>query len=178
MNGYNIDSGGKGGSSCRSVETRDKISKAAFGRTHSEESKMKMSVSRSGINNHMYGKKRPKEFCDAMSTRQKGIPTGRKHTQETKDYLSSKSKERMSSPEEKIRASEMGKSNKGRKHKPKSEETRKKLSDANMGVARPTVECPHCGKIGGVGSMHQWHFNKCKLRFPLPIDDINQLTLT
>lgn len=24
------------------------------------------------------------------------------------------------------------------------------------------VECPHCGKKGGLGIMHRWHFDNCK----------------
>lgn len=50
-----------------------------------------------------------------------------------------------------------------------SEEHRKNLSKAikgrkskYKGVARPIVECPHCFKKGGVGSMYQWHFDRCK----------------
>jgi hypothetical protein len=26
----------------------------------------------------------------------------------------------------------------------------------------PKVECPHCGKIGGISAMKQWHFDNCK----------------
>lgn len=24
------------------------------------------------------------------------------------------------------------------------------------------VECPHCGKVGGIGPMSQYHFDNCK----------------
>jgi len=27
---------------------------------------------------------------------------------------------------------------------------------------KPTVECPHCKKVGGVPQMIQWHFDNCK----------------
>lgn len=50
-----------------------------------------------------------------------------------------------------------------------SEEHRKNLSIASKGrpstlkgVKRPTVICPHCGLIGGVGVMGKWHFDRCK----------------
>ena len=54
-----------------------------------------------------------------------------------------------------------------------SEEHKQKLRDAhkgkipwNKGVTgnkKPTIQCPHCYKIGGVSQMKQWHFDKCKL---------------
>jgi hypothetical protein len=28
---------------------------------------------------------------------------------------------------------------------------------------KPVVECPHCGKIGGISAMHRHHFNNCGL---------------
>jgi hypothetical protein len=31
-------------------------------------------------------------------------------------------------------------------------------------MPKEKVACPHCGKIGGGGSMIQWHFNNCKNR--------------
>jgi hypothetical protein len=27
-----------------------------------------------------------------------------------------------------------------------------------------TIECPHCKKVGGVGSMYRWHFDNCKVK--------------
>lgn len=60
-----------------------------------------------------------------------------------------------------------------------SEETRKKISDAQKGKernysdthidilkanAKKEVECPHCGKIGKKMIMMRWHFDKCKLK--------------
>lgn len=29
---------------------------------------------------------------------------------------------------------------------------------------QPQIECPHCGKIGRLGPMKQWHFDNCKSR--------------
>jgi hypothetical protein len=53
-----------------------------------------------------------------------------------------------------------------------SEETRKKISEANKnrichpmtGKHFPKIECPHCGKIGGLTAMPRWHFDNCKLK--------------
>lgn len=51
-----------------------------------------------------------------------------------------------------------------------SEEHRKNISIALkgkpnlnlLGRKRPVVTCPHCNKQGGAGSMHLWHFDRCK----------------
>jgi len=45
-----------------------------------------------------------------------------------------------------------------------SPEVRKKLSLAHLGKAKQKVCCPHCEKIGGIGSMRRWHFDNCKLK--------------
>ena len=45
-----------------------------------------------------------------------------------------------------------------------SPEARKKLSLAHLGRVKQKVCCPHCGKIGGIGSMRRWHFDNCKLK--------------
>lgn len=31
------------------------------------------------------------------------------------------------------------------------------------GIKAKQINCPHCGKIGGVNGMRQWHFEKCKV---------------
>jgi hypothetical protein len=31
-----------------------------------------------------------------------------------------------------------------------------------LGRGRPTIECPHCGKVGGINNMSRWHFDNCK----------------
>jgi hypothetical protein len=31
-----------------------------------------------------------------------------------------------------------------------------------LGVARPKIACPHCGKEGGINNMPRWHFNNCQ----------------
>jgi hypothetical protein len=42
-----------------------------------------------------------------------------------------------------------------------TDEHRENLRQANL--KQNNVECPHCGKIGKIGPMSIWHFNKCKL---------------
>ena len=46
--------------------------------------------------------------------------------------------------------------------KPKSEVTKKKMSEACMGRIMPKVTCPHCAKDGDIGNMARWHFDNCK----------------
>ena len=43
-----------------------------------------------------------------------------------------------------------------------SDETKQKMREAMKG--QPKVTCPHCGKTGRGGTMHRWHFDKCKLK--------------
>jgi hypothetical protein len=45
---------------------------------------------------------------------------------------------------------------------PKSEVMKKKVSEAKKGVKLPTVECPHCKKVGAGPNMSRYHFEKCK----------------
>ena len=42
-----------------------------------------------------------------------------------------------------------------------SEESNKKISEANKNVKKKTIECPYCGKIGGIPQMKQFHFENC-----------------
>ena len=39
-----------------------------------------------------------------------------------------------------------------------------KIKIATTGVKKKTTECPHCGLVGAIPQMHQWHFNNCKLK--------------
>lgn len=61
---------------------------------------------------------------------------------------------------DKIRQAKLGSNNPSYGKTP-SEETREKLRQANQGK-KETFTCPHCGKVGGGGSMTRWHFDNCK----------------
>ena len=109
-----------------------------FGKTHSEETKLKMSES---------GK------MDWLEKRN-GIITGmtnKKHSESTKKLMSEKAKGKAKSEEHKQNMK-----------KPKSEEHKQKMSEAQKGVAKPKVVCPHCGKEGGKPIMKRYHFENCK----------------
>lgn len=43
-----------------------------------------------------------------------------------------------------------------------SDEVKQKLSEAQKGVKKKEHICPHCGKVGGGGSMIRHHFDNCK----------------
>ena len=47
---------------------------------------------------------------------------------------------------------------------PQRPEWNEKKSEAQKGIAKPLIECPHCEKIvGGHGNYIRWHGNNCKL---------------
>lgn len=48
--------------------------------------------------------------------------------------------------------------------KPKSAEHCQSISKGKTGVSHRKIECPHCGKIGGINTMGRWHFDHCKLK--------------
>jgi group I intron endonuclease len=68
--GYNLTEGGSNGK--RSEVTKMKMSEAHKGKTHAEEVKKKMSESRIGEKNHMYGKKHTEETKQILSVHQTG----------------------------------------------------------------------------------------------------------
>lgn len=46
----------------------------------------------------------------------------------------------------------------------RSLEDRQKISEGQRGKKRKIVTCPHCGKSGGNNGMAHWHFNNCKFK--------------
>lgn len=38
------------------------------------------------------------------------------------------------------------------------------VTSPRKGVKVPTSTCPHCGKVGGIFQLKQWHFDKCKFK--------------
>lgn len=107
--------------------------------TMSEQVKTKMSISKSGEKNYMYGKQHSEETRKKIAEKKKG----NKHTEETKKLYS-----------------------KQRKGVPKSEEHKQKQSNRQKtsltNPFRHTVECPHCTKEGQKPNMLRWHFDNCK----------------
>jgi group I intron endonuclease len=107
-NGYNIEPGGNKNKHL-SEETKQKIGNANRGRIISDERRLKMSESRTGDKNPMYGKTHSKEARNKISEARKGKPGYPRS-----DYQ-----------KECARLANLGKE--------VSEETRKKISEANKG---------------------------------------------
>ena len=53
----------------------------------------------------------------------------------------------------------MGEPKKGRKT---PEHVKQLIREKVMGFKHPTVECPHCHKVGGLTAMPRWHFDNCR----------------
>jgi len=66
------------------------------------------------------------------------------------------------SEEHRLKLSESLKGNKNCVGKKLSEEHRRKLSESMKQIIRPKVECPFCGKVGGISLMTRYHFDNCK----------------
>jgi group I intron endonuclease len=68
-------------------------------------------------------------------------------------------------PETKLKMSEVktGEKNNmfGKNH---SDETKLKMREAHKGVPQEQVQCPHCGKEGGISNMKRYHFDNCEYK--------------
>jgi hypothetical protein len=145
------------------------------GYEHSEETKRKLSISRSGENNPLYGKSRSKETRRKISEGHKGktLPKeikrkiseaqkGKTHSQETRRKISEGHKGKTVSEEtrRKISISKSGENNPFY-GKSLSEETKRKISEARKGLkwwndgcgnTKLSKECPGEGWILGRGT--------------------------
>lgn len=92
--------------------------------------------------------------------------TGRKVPAESRLKMSESGKKKVFSLEHRLNIAKAGI---GRKI-PMTEEHRRRLSESHIGKSSligkkyDIIECPHCGKTGGVPAMKQWHFDNCKFR--------------
>ena len=114
--GYNLTAGGEGG---------------ILGYSHTEETKSILREKRIGAKNPFFGKHHTKEYSDAMSARQKGVP--KPLEQVAKSAAGNRGKKR--SDEAKAR---MGASHRG---KPLSTEHCAKIAAANTGQKRTPEQC-------------------------------------
>jgi len=118
----------------QSKEYQEKLSKSLKGRIRTEEEieKWRESYNGNGERNPMWGKN---------------------HTSESKATISEKKKGQIPH-------------NKGKHHKEedllKMRKPRSEEGKANMRGPREKKTCPHCGFIGGGGSMMRFHFDNCK----------------
>jgi hypothetical protein len=42
-----------------------------------------------------------------------------------------------------------------------SDEAKAKMSNSKKDIKQKLVQCPHCGKVGGINALNRWHFNNC-----------------
>lgn len=152
-NGYNSTEGGEGleGFS-HSDETKKLISESSKGRLHSEETKKKLSEFHKGSKWSDSQRQKIEEAREAN-----GYPMeGKSHSDETKLKMSEshKGKELSEKDKERLRTMNIGSTH--------SDETKLKMSEAKKGKKKPTMECPHCNKIGGVPQIKRWHLDNCK----------------
>ena len=119
----------------------------SWGYVCTDETKRKISVANSGENNHWFGVKQSKEWCEEMSRLHKGKTVsaetrkklsdvnkgenspwwGKQHTDETKEKMRQSSLGRKASDETKRR---IGLASKGRRH---TEEAKRKMSETRSG---------------------------------------------
>ena len=108
-------------------EAMKEAAEAMKGKYHSEESKKKMSEAKKGEKHPMYGKHLSEETRRKISEAEKGKRTGEKHPFYGKHH-SEKTKKKISEAE---------------KGKPRSEETKKKISEARRGEKHPMYGKQH-----------------------------------
>jgi len=123
----------------KSDEIKDKISLGNKGRVSSMKGKHHSEETKTKISNSHIGKHKTKEHCNNISKAKTGTTLTEEHKQKIKDNNS-----------------------KYWEGKHRSDETKNKISKTLKGTKKPIIECPHCGKVGGLQQMKQWHFNNCK----------------
>lgn len=129
-----------------------------YGTDRASEIKQVLSKScgRSGEENGMFGKTHSDEQIEKWKHDERRIHPGEKNGMYGKPCFYKMSEEEIALWKENI--------SKASKGKPKSEEHRSKMSQAQKGKPKPTVECPHCKKVGSKGNMVRYHFDYCKLK--------------
>ena len=109
-----------------------------------------------------------------VSCSQKIAQLGRRHTDESKKKMSDAQIGKVVSDETRKRQSiaftgrvvsdeSRKKMSIARRGRVVSDETKKKMSSSHKGIKHEVVECPHCGKKGGIRRMKYWHFDNCKM---------------
>lgn len=114
----------------------------------------------------------------SVETREKLAKAKRNESAETKQKRSIAAKNRPSRETKLETRLKISKANKGQT---RTDAAKKKMSNAKLGKKRslesieksragltgkkkPSTQCPHCGRVGGVSAMLRWHFDMCKFK--------------
>lgn len=97
---------------------------------------------------------------DALSTtdKRRNAQIGKKHSEATKRKMSLSQTGRVVTADAKAN---MSAAQKGKRHSPRTDETKEKLRQANTGFIHNEITCPYCGQTGGETSMKRWHMERC-----------------
>lgn len=117
-----------------------------------------------------WGFKHTEAHKQHMSDIQKGKQKTEEHKQNMRKPKSEQGRQAIAEAQKKLRAGGFKPSEEAKR---KTSEALKgrlitaehatKIGDALRGRCTEKVECPHCGKIGGVSLMRRWHFGNCKV---------------
>jgi hypothetical protein len=154
--GYNMTLGGEG----------------ILGYKYTDKQKENLSIRMSGKNNPMYGKKHTiesieknrnsnigKKHTEETKKKMSEVRKGKNHTQESKQKIGDKHRNKIVSKETREKLS---KYRTGRTFSPHSEETKKKMSEAQKGRKQPRIRCPYCNKSVTPSTLARWHNENCK----------------
>jgi group I intron endonuclease len=157
--GYNISSGGDGGDLISNhpnrEEIRERINNSLKNREFTEEHRKKLSESKQGGKNPMYGTNLTEEEKIHLST----LIKGRKMSNQFKENVSKGKKGVKFTEEHKANLSKNHADFKGYKH---SEQSKANMSAAKKGaILNKPHECKNCGRF--ISSIHNLnkHYNKC-----------------
>lgn len=123
-----------------------------------------LSKSSKGENNPSFGRTHTEEHKEKISKSMLNVPKSLEHSKNISKGLKGHKK----SEETLKKMSEVMKGDKNPNYgKPRSEETKRKMSLSHQGKhstePKPRVTCPHCKKEGGKPAMYRYHFDNCKL---------------
>ena len=159
-NSYNVDVGGNGVGDVdfRSEKVKHNISAGRMGMKFEKEhckniSKATIKVMKNQEVRDKISKSLVEHFkasppSKELVRRRQETRAGYRHSEETKAKMS---------------ASQIGKTIPDESKKRMSEAAKNRKTHPWTGKKFPTIECPHCGKIGAVHLMKRWHYDNCKL---------------
>lgn len=126
---------------------------ARLGTTHTKEAKQKNREAHLGIEQSEKTRRKRGESLKGHVTRE-----------ETRKKIGKAHEGRIASQE--ARENQSISQQKRFQETPMTDETKKRMRESHLGVPKPFLTCPHCGKVGGGGVMYKYHFDECTVAFP------------